>query len=151
MAISATKAVTNSHDPKAIDAVIAKLPDTMAIYVLGKSHDPRPVPALLAVLQNPANKTEQRGAAATALGELGDLRAVNPLIAALNEDNFAMTQSTVSPLAALKDKRAIEPLQRTQARWSNGQRQNSQSVIVNIDMALGTLGAATVQFTGSPQ
>jgi HEAT repeat protein len=151
MAISATKAVTNSHDPKAIDAVIAKIPDPMAVYVLGKSHDARAYPALLAVLQNPANATDQRRAAASALGELGDSRAVDPLIALLNEDNFALTQSAIFALTALKDKRAIEPLQRTRARWSKGERQNAQSVIVNIDMALGTLGATTEQVTGSPQ
>lgn len=151
MAVSATKAVTNSHDPKALDAVIAKLPDSMAIYVLGKSHDARAFTPLLAVLQNPANETNRRAAAVTALGDLGDLHAVDPLIAALNEDNFAITQNSVHALAALKDKRAIEPLQRTRARWSGGQRQNAQSVIVNIDMALGTLGATTVQVTGSPQ
>lgn len=151
MAISATKAVTNSHDPRALDAVIAKLPDSMAIYVLGKTHDAQGFPALVAVLQNPANETNRRGAAATALGELGDMRAVDPLIAALNEDNFAITQSSVSALAALKDKRAIEPLQRTRARWSSGQRPNASSVMVNIDMALGTLGATTVQVTGAPQ
>ena len=105
MAISATKAVTNSHDPRAIDAVIAKLPESMAIHVLGQSHDPRALPALLAVLQNPANTSEQRRAAASALGELGDLRAVDPLIAALNEDNFALTQSIIFALMALRDKR----------------------------------------------
>jgi len=151
MAINATKAVTNSHDPKALDAVIAKLPDSMAIYVLGKSHDARAFTALLAVLQNPANETNRRGAAASALGELGDLRAIDPLIAALSEDNFAITQSSVSALAALKDKRAIEPLRRTRARWGSGQRQNAQSVMVNIDMALGTLGATTAPVIGSQQ
>ena len=151
MSISATTAVTNSRDPKALDAVIAKLPDSMAIYMLGKSHDARALPALVAVLQNPMNESNRRGAAASALGELGNLLAVDPLIAALNEDNFAITQSAVFALAALKDKRAIEPLQRTRTRWSNGQRQNSQSVIVNIDMALGTLGGTTVPVTSTPR
>jgi len=150
MGMSATKAVTNSHDPKAIDALIAKIPDPMAVYVLGKTHDARALPPLLPILQNPANTTDQRRAAATALGELGDLRAIDPLIAVLNEDNFALTQSTIFALATLKDKRAIEPLQRTRARWRTGQRQNSQSVIANIDQALGTLGATTVPVTGSP-
>lgn len=140
LGISAFKALTNSHDPKVVDALIAKLPDQMAIYTLGKSHDTRAVSALVAMLQNPANTTDLRRAAASALGDLGDLRAVDSLIAVLNEDNFALTQSTIYALAALKDKRAIEPLQRTRVRWSSGQRENAQSVIVSIDQALGTIG-----------
>lgn len=141
----AAKALVLSNDPKAIDALIAAMPKhPVAIYALGESHDPRVVPALIAFFQNPANKTVDRGSVAASLGKLGDIRALDPLIASLNEGNYTITMGACSALGQLKNKRAIEPLKQAYARWSTGQRQNALSVKGFIVQALLALGVTDV-------
>jgi HEAT repeat protein len=139
---NASKALLLSHDPKAIDALIAAMPHT--IYALGESHDPRVVPALIAFLQDPANESGDRASAAISLGKLEDLRAMEPLAASLAEDNPSITAQASAALGALKDKRAIEPLKQAYARWSAGQRENADSVRNFILQALLELGATDV-------
>ena len=48
--------------------------------------------------------------AATALGLLGDRRAVEPLIGALEDDDFMVYQAAARALEALRDSRAVDPL-----------------------------------------
>jgi HEAT repeat protein len=82
---------------------------------------------------------------------LCDLRAVEPLIASLKEDNMAITQQATTALGQLKDKRAIEPLVQAYARWNTGQRENSDSVRNFIIQALLDLGVTdAVQRTAGP-
>jgi HEAT repeat protein len=136
-----SRALARSRDPKAIEALISAMPkEPLAISALGESACKQAVVALLAFLQNPANKSDQRSTAAASLGKLGDLRAVEPLIATLNEDNMSITMSASSALGQLKDKRAIEPLKQAYARWSNGQREYADSVKGSIVQALSQLG-----------
>ena len=148
----AVKALLLSNDPKAIDALIAAIPNPMAIGALGEAHDPRALPALLACLRNPANETAARANAAAALGELGDARAVDPLIAALQEDNSAITMQASYALAKLKDKRAIEPLEQAYARWRTGKLENADTVEGFIVQALTQLGDTSMvrRTTGMP-
>lgn len=140
----ASKAIVLSHDPKGIDALIAAMPNPVAIYTLGESHDPRVVPALIAFLQNSNNNSQDRATAAESLGKLVDARAVDPLIASLSEDNAAITMTASYALAQLKDKRAVEPLKQSYARWSTGQRENADSVKGFIVTALLQLGVTDV-------
>jgi HEAT repeat protein len=142
--LHASRALLQSHDPKAIDALVAAMPNPNAIYTLGESHDSRAIPALIKLLQNPANETSARAAAAASLGTLGDLRAVEPLIASLTEDNAAIAQQASLALGALKDKRAIAPLRQAYARWSAGQRENADSVRNFFVQALLELGVTDV-------
>ena len=142
--LHASRALLQCHDPKAIDALIAAMPNPNAIYTLGESHDSRAIPALIKLLQNPANQTSARAAAAASLGTSGDLRAVEPLIASLAEDNAAVAQQASLALGALKDKRAIAPLRQAQARWSGGQRENADSVRNFFVQALLELGVTDV-------
>jgi HEAT repeat protein len=142
--LHASRALLQSHDPKAIDALIAAMPNPNAIYTLGESHDSRAIPALIKLLQNPANETSARAAAAASLGTLGDLLAVEPLIASLTEDNAAIAQQASLALGALKDKRAIAPLRKAYARWSAGQRENTDSVRNFFVRALLELGVTDV-------
>ena len=51
-----------------------------------------------------------RGAAAGALGEIGDKRAIEPLTAALKDENLSVRWTAAGALFALKDPRALEPL-----------------------------------------
>jgi len=141
----AAEALVLSNDPRGIDALIAAMAThPVAIYVLGQSRDPRVVPALINFLQTPTNKSAGRASAAAALGRLGDPRAVDPLIASLNEDNGAVTTASIVALGQLKDKRAIEPLKQAYARWSAGQRENADSVKAFIVQALLALGVKDV-------
>lgn len=151
--LHASSALARSHDPKAIDALIAAMPaDRLAVDALGESRSPRAVSPLIAFVQNAANKTEDRAAAATSLGKLGDPRAVEPLIASLNEDNGAITMQASSALGYLKDKRAVEPLKQAYARWNSRPYENAGSVTVFILAALQQLGSTELmrRVTGSP-
>jgi len=51
-----------------------------------------------------------RGAAATALGQLGDPRAVNPLIRALNDSDGGVRGATATALGQIGDTHAVNPL-----------------------------------------
>ena len=51
-----------------------------------------------------------RAAAAKALGEIGDVRTVDPLIAALNDQDAYVITIAARSLAKLGDVRAVEPL-----------------------------------------
>ena len=51
--------------------------------------------------------------AAKALGEIGDVIAIEPLIMSLQDDALSVNLSAVLALGKLKDPRAIEPLLRT--------------------------------------
>lgn len=48
--------------------------------------------------------------AALALGEIGDSRAVKPLINALGDDNWEVRSSVAKALGKIGDDRAIQPL-----------------------------------------
>ena len=54
--------------------------------------------------------TEYRSQAAWTLGKTGDRRAVEPLIAALKDENWEVRENVVWALGDIKDVRAIEPL-----------------------------------------
>jgi HEAT repeat protein len=124
-------------DPRGIDVLIEALKEipVTAARALGSIRDPRAVEPLLEVLrnkdrkavvgQNPyasgsatpletyyANAIE---AAADALAEINDPRAVDPLIALLKETGRVYASHSLSAIAAralgkLKDTRAVEPL-----------------------------------------
>jgi HEAT repeat protein len=69
--------------------------------------------ALLATLQGEdieLDSAEARATAAATLGDLGDPRAVEPLIAALSDKNWRVRCAAAESLGKLGDKRAVEPL-----------------------------------------
>jgi len=67
------------------------------------------IPALMTALDG--DNLDMQQAAAKALGQLGDTRAVEPLIAALHEDrNSNVRQAAAEALGQLGDTRAVEPL-----------------------------------------
>jgi HEAT repeat protein len=51
-----------------------------------------------------------RGAAAGALGDIGDTRAIEPLIAAVKDEDLLVRWTAAGALFALRDARALEPL-----------------------------------------
>lgn len=140
--IAALEALLASHDPKAIEALGATMPsDPGLIRLLGESHDKRVVAALIAYLQNPRNSPDSRATAAASLGELGDVRAVEPLISNLTDHDAQVVMQVSVALVMLKDKRAIEPLKRAYVLWSTGRLQNATGVKFSISTALQELRA----------
>ena len=107
-----------------------------AAWALGEIRDPRAVEPLIALLENrdlggPAasaladltggpfaleelmarsGAAAALGAIASALGEIGDTRAVEPLIAALKYPDVRGHAAVASALGKIKDPRAVEPL-----------------------------------------
>jgi HEAT repeat protein len=75
------------------------------LAMIGKDGDLRAaVEPLIAELQN------GNWEAANALGKIGDGRAVEPLIAALQDKDSTIRRSAASGLGELRDERAVEPL-----------------------------------------
>jgi HEAT repeat protein len=69
----------------------------------------RIVPALVAALADKDSSTV-REAAAEALWPIGDARAVEPLLAALEDESCGVRQAAVHALWCIADRRAVEPL-----------------------------------------
>ena len=80
-----------------------------AIDALGVQADARAVPALLEVLKG-EQPIDVKVSAALALGKIGDARAYEPLLAALQNWPAAQRGDAAQALGTLGDARAIEPL-----------------------------------------
>lgn len=105
-------------DPNVIKQVLAELRDTnkerrrTAVMKLGMLGGEEAVRTLIMVIGNRHEDLIVRGRAALMLGKLGDTRAVEPLIRALDTPGFQITLNAVEALGKLGDPRAIEPLKR---------------------------------------
>ena len=95
------------------------------------------VEPLIAVLEKTNNKDSVRQRAASALGKLGDNRAVNPLIAALKDRNANVRQAAAQALGELEDPGAVDPLIKTLNRGGR-----YQYVRLAAIKALGKIGDA---------
>ncbi|SDH51254.1 HEAT repeat [Roseospirillum parvum] len=98
-------------------------PDSLArqeaIEALGQRRAPQAVEPLLTLLADPAADGLDRMAAAYALGEIGDGRAVAPLIAALDRDmseRTGLAMAAIPALGQLGDSRAVPLLRRALAK-----------------------------------
>ena len=74
------------------------------------------VPPLIAALEDQARPAYQRVNAALALGRIEDERVVEPLIAALRDDDEDVRVAVIFALGDLKYAEAVEPL--LAARWN---------------------------------
>ena len=83
-----------------------------SISLLEMIGDRRAVPALIRLLDRDAGARgfSMRGAAASALGEIGDARAVEPLLGLLKDSDRDVVARAVSALGEIGDHRAIKPL-----------------------------------------
>lgn len=79
-----------------------------------------------------------RCAAAYSLGELKDIRAIEPLITALKDEHWQVRQSAVEALGEFKDKRAIDALI---IAFSDPDRR----VVQEIPDALGIIGEIALE------
>lgn len=100
-------------DLRALETLLAEQPDPThgnepANTLAGMGSDA--VPPLVAALEDQARPAYQRANAACALGLIANKRAIEPLIAALRDDDEGVRAAAASALGDLKDARAVEPL-----------------------------------------
>lgn len=81
-----------------------------AVMKLGMIGGEQAIRALMMAVQNEHEDLIVRGRAALMLGKLGDLRAVEPLIRALDAPGYQTPLYAAQALGQLGDARAIEPL-----------------------------------------
>ncbi len=111
-------------------------PALMALEDLKQFNLARSVELLLSCLQDP--RLEIGETAAWALAYLGDIRAVEPLLACLRqEQNITKRMRIMGALGQLGDGRAVEPLL---ACLSQAQRAHERSSAVSAVQALGQVG-----------
>jgi HEAT repeat protein len=103
-------------EPEVIKQLLADLRDInkdkrrTAVMKLGMTGGDQAVRTLMTIVQNEHEDLIVRGRAALMLGKLGDARAVNPLIRALDAPGFQTPLYAAQALGKLGDPRAIEPL-----------------------------------------
>lgn len=103
-------------DPTQIRQYLSELRDynkerrRTAVMKLGLVGGEEAVTALIMALQNRNEDLIVRGRAALMLGRLGDTRAVQPLIGALDAPGMQTPLHAARSLGRLGDDRAIEPL-----------------------------------------
>jgi hypothetical protein len=141
---AAAKALGEIGDPQAVPALVEALQHhqdefvrAFAAWTLGKLAGTQVVDVLVKVLLEGSGLDGMavREAAAATLGEIGDPRAVEPLIAALvRDDKWEMHRMVVDALEKIGGPQAIEALERVQ-------NSNRHDVVVRqaASLALGVL------------
>jgi HEAT repeat protein len=106
----------NKPDPDTMKQVLAELRDLnkdrrrAAVMKLGMIGGDQAVRTLMMTVQNEHEDLIVRGRAALMLGKLGDARAVESLIRALEAPGYQTPLFAAEALGKLGDPRAIEPL-----------------------------------------
>jgi HEAT repeat protein len=104
-----------------------------AVMKLGMMGGEDAVTNLIMLVRNHNEDLIVRGRAALMLGKLGDARAVEPLIEALDAPGFQTPLYALESLGRLGDQRAVEPLQRMLTNHHDKFREAAR-------VALGRLG-----------
>ena len=99
-----------------------------AVHLLGNLRDPRAVPILVALMDDP----EVNATVPWALGQIGDTRAIGPLLDALDEDSPATRVQAIYALEALH---AREALPRLTALLNDHRRANFGAQVSVADAA----------------
>lgn len=100
----------------------------LAVNILGKIRDPRAVAPLINLLNNPLLASS----AAHSLGQIGDLRALQPLGALLESDNAAIRQAATLALGNLGDPRVIDHMIGMLHAEDRVTRQNAAQVLIQM-------------------
>ena len=105
-------------NPSVVKQILAELRDVnkdkrrTAVMKLGMLGGDEAIRTLIMVVKNRNEDLIVRGRAALMLGKIGDTRAVEPLIEALDAPGFQTPLYAAQSLGKLGDQRAIEPLLR---------------------------------------
>ncbi|MFN8529563.1 MAG: HEAT repeat domain-containing protein [Anaerolineae bacterium] len=105
-------------DPVAIRQALSELRDVSkekrrtAVMKLGMLGGEEALRTLMLVVNNPNEDIIVRGRAALMLGKLGDARAVDPLIEALDDSGYQTRLNAAEALGKIGDPRAIKALLR---------------------------------------
>ena len=111
----AATSLGNTKDDQAVYPLIQALTDRKpvvrfeianALVEIGKSA----VEPLIQALKDKKENSSVREYAASALGEINDTRAVDPLIQALNDDDSGVRWNSAYALGTIGDVRAVQPL-----------------------------------------
>lgn len=103
------------QDERAVEALIAALRDetldvrNAAVEAIGKIKSDRALFLLITNLKNNRDPNT-RGCAAMVLGKIADSRSTEPLIIALNDEDWYVRKEAAKGLGKMKESRAIEPL-----------------------------------------
>ncbi len=125
-------------DPGAVKQVLSELRDVnkekrrTAVMKLGMLGGDEAVRTLMMIVTNNHEDLIVRGRAAMMLGKLGDARAVEPLIRALDAPGYQTPLYAVESLGKLGDPRAIEPLLRAMQSHNDKVRDAAQKALEKL-------------------
>lgn len=125
-------------DPQVIKQLLTELRDInkdkrrTAVMKLGMIGGDQAIRNLILIVQNESEDLIVRGRAALMLGKLGDTRAVDPLIRALEAPGFQTPLYAAEALGKLGDSRAIEPLLMMAAASSDKTREAALTALKRL-------------------
>lgn len=125
-------------DPIVVKQILSELRDVnkerrrTAVMKLGMLGGEEAVRALITVVGNRHEDLIARGRAALMLGKLGDARAVDSLIDALDAPGYQTPIHAAEALGKLGDVRAIEPLVRVMDENNDRMRDVAQKALRNL-------------------
>ena len=125
-------------DPNVVKQILSELRDVnkekrrTAVMKLGMLGGDEAVRTLIMIVTNHSEDLIVRGRAALMLGKLGDARAVEPLIRALDAPGYQTPLYAAQSLGKLGDPRAIEPLLRMIQSHNDKMREAAQEALEKL-------------------